>query len=374
MNKKFLAAALGVAFAAPVFADSSSVVLYGRLHQALELNSVDNNNARVQGNLATGDRSGDMNMANYSSRIGVNVKEDLGGGLSFIGGYEWGTQTDIQGAGLTGRNAYVGMAGSYGRFTAGVQDGGNGTVAPLYVQASKYNLNGQNNAGSLTNIGSADAVGVEPTANGGLINRKQRTDNSVGYAHTFGALSVSGRHAMAGANQASGSVTGTENDTTSSEFAVDYKIGNLELGGGAATYRYEGADPAGSIDKVYQLGAKYVFGDLTVAGLYGRTSFNGSTAALGDLRRNDFALSGEYKLTANAGVTASYSDSELASFIAAGVNRQRDGNQFQVVGYYDFSKRTRAYAGVNRTSYDANENTNREIDLQSLVMGLRHNF
>jgi len=314
--------------------------------------------------------------------------------LSFIGGYEWGTETDVQGQGLRGRNAYVGMAGSYGRFTAGVQDGGNGTVAPLYVQASKYNLNGQNNAGSLTNVGSSDATGAIPTATGAVINRKQRTDNSVGYAHTFGALTVSARHALRGdgsgasipttnaagtvtagaGDQAAGSVAGTENNTTGSEFAVDYKIGNLEIGGGAATYRYEGADPAGSIDKVYQLGAKYVFGDLTVAGLYGRTSFNGSTAALGDLRRNDFALSGEYKLTANAGVTASYSDAELASFVAAGVNRQRDANQFQVVGYYDFSKRTRAYAGVNRTSYDANENTNREIDLQSLVMGLRHNF
>jgi predicted porin len=353
MNKKLLAATLGLAFAAPAFADSSSVVLYGRLHQALELNSVDNGTGS--------DRTSDMNMANYSSRIGVNVKEDLGGGLSFIGGYEWGTQTDIQGQGLAGRNAFVGMAGGFGRVTAGVQDGGNGTVAPLYVQASKYHLNGQNNAGSLTNVGSGDFTLAEPTATGAIINRKQRADNSLGYAGSFGALSVSARHSMAGTNQAAGSATGTENDVTLSEAAVDYKIGNLEIGGGVSTYRYEAPEPAGSIDNIYQLGAKYTFGALSVAGLYGSSSFNGANQA----DRDDFGLSAEYKLTANAGVTASYGDAELTS--------TRDASQFQVIGYYDFSKRTRAYAGLNRTTYD-NVANSAETDLQSVVMGLRHNF
>lgn len=353
MNKKLLAATLGLAFAAPAFADSSSVVLYGRLHQALELNSVDNGTGS--------DRTSDINMANYSSRIGVNVKEDLGGGLSFIGGYEWGTQTDIQGQGLAGRNAFVGMAGGFGRVTAGVQDGGNGTVAPLYVQASKYSLNGQNNAGSLTNVGSGDFTPAEPTATGAVINRKQRTDNSLGYAGSFGGLNVTARHSMAGTNQAAGSATGTENDVTLSEAAVDYKIGNLEIGGGVATYRYEAPEPAGSIDNIYQLGAKYTFGSLSVAGLYGSSSFNGANQA----DRDDFGLSAEYKLTANAGVTASYSDAELTA--------TRDASQFQVIGYYDFSKRTRAYAGVNRTTYD-NVANSAETDLQSVVMGLRHNF
>ncbi|MDH4396737.1 MAG: porin [Limnobacter sp.] len=354
MNKKLLAATLGLAFAAPAFADSSSVVLYGRLHQALELNSVDTG-------VAGGDRTSDMNLAGYSSRIGVNVKEDLGGGLSFIGGYEWGTNVEAAGNTIAGRNAFVGMAGSFGRVTAGIQDGGNGTVAPLYVQASKYHLNGQNNAGSLTNIGSADFTPATPGATDAVINRKQRADNSLGYAGSFGGLNVTARHSMAGANQAAGSATGTENDVTLSEAAVDYKIGNLEIGGGVATYRYEAPEPAGSIDNVYQLGAKYTFGALSLAGLYGSSSFNGA----GQADRDDFGVSAEYKLTANAGITASYGDAELSG--------SRDANQAQVIGYYDFSKRTRAYAGLNRTTFDNVANA-AETDVQSVVMGLRHNF
>ncbi len=95
MNKKLVAAALGLAFAAPVFADSSNVTLYGRVHQVLDQQSTDT----AGGNFALEDAS---------SRFGITGREDLGGGLSLVFGYEFSVNADAN-AGVGGRHSYIGM-------------------------------------------------------------------------------------------------------------------------------------------------------------------------------------------------------------------------------------------------------------------------
>eukprot|EP01038_Epipyxis_sp_PR26KG_P003843 gene3843-5496_t len=89
MNKKLVAAALGLAFAAPVFADSSNVTLYGRIHQTLDHQSGETRTGGV-----TNQAGGSFVVEDASSRLGVRGVEDLGGGLSAIFAYEFGVTTD----------------------------------------------------------------------------------------------------------------------------------------------------------------------------------------------------------------------------------------------------------------------------------------
>ena len=81
MNKKLLAAAVGVALAAPAFAQSSNVTLYGRINTVVE-------SARI------GSFGSEVAMKNHSSRLGVRGVEDLGGGLKAVFGIEAGLASD----------------------------------------------------------------------------------------------------------------------------------------------------------------------------------------------------------------------------------------------------------------------------------------
>ncbi|MCE2746051.1 MAG: porin [Burkholderiales bacterium] len=370
MNKKLVAAALGLAFAAPVFADSSNVTLYGRVHQAIEHNTTDVNGANSSGN--------GTNIADYSSRLGVRGVEDLGGGLSAIFAYEFGVDTDAVNTGATNmntRHAYLGLKGSYGTFVIGSQDGGNDSQAPLYNQASAYMFNVNNNAGQLTVVNGNDAV----------INRVQRVGNSLGYANTIAGVKVSARHALGGTDAASGAVPSTENDRRESSIAADYTIGALTFGGGYT--RIEGSEAVentpvtgfnalNSLKSQIQFGAKYNFGAFQLAGLIGQNKYYGTRNS-----DNEIAISGLLPLSANSGVQALYAQAENGrATTTAGVqggNQETDNTQAQISYYYDFSKRTRTYVGFNRTNRDAfvaATGANIEADDDSFVVGLRHNF
>ena len=397
MNKKLVAAALGLAFAAPVFADSSNVTLYGRLHTAIE-----NNNYEAD--------SGDVGpsgpaIANYSSRLGVRGQEDLGGGLNAIFAIEFGVDSDDSGGAGSTRHTYIGMkSDSLGTFVIGQQDGGNDSQAPLYNQAQNYMLNGQNNAGALSivNGGSLpfqnalrdsliEAAGGPPVttasvgSNFALISRQQRVDNSIGYANTIAGVKISARHALTGAD-ANNSIASDENDSSITEVSADYTIGNLTFGGGYAGYNYSASTEqairnvdnatlalggaAGnaeaiqtlSVDNQYQLGAKYNFGAFTLAGLYGETEL-----VIENVDIRDVGLSALLPLTANSGLTGAFVDQQIDLD-----GDKIDGTQLQLMYYYDFSKRTRTYAGVNRTEFEYEGGG--EDTFTSLVAGIRHNF
>ena len=177
MNKKLVAAALGLAFAAPVFADSSNVTLYGRIHQTLDHQSGETRTGGV-----TNQAGGSFVVEDASSRLGVRGVEDLGGGLSAIFAYEFGVTTDAVESGAAGqagpmstRHAYLGLKGSYGLFVIGSQDGGNDSQAPLYNQASLIG-SVSNNGGPLTTVGGGGAI----VSNTWAIQRQQRVGNSFG--------------------------------------------------------------------------------------------------------------------------------------------------------------------------------------------------
>lgn len=374
MNKKLVVAALGVAFAAPVFADASNVTLYGRIHQAIESNS------RTIDNATPNDAGNNTNIAGYSSRLGVRGVEDLGGGLSAIFAYEFGVTTDnVSAAPLSTRHAYLGMKGGFGTVVLGSQDGGNDSQAPLYNQAANYIFNGQNNAGQLTIVGGTNSIGTGNTQDA-VIVRSQRVGNSIGYATTVAGVKVSARHALSGTDQGSGDVLASnsvsyENFQRETSVSADYTIGALTFGAGYQ--RNDGSDvftnnanlntattlPT-AIKSIAQLGASYNFGAFQVGGLLAQQKYYGARSS-----DTQYALSTLVPLASNYGITAAYAVSEngrannsgatLAGVGAGGAGvtqtqnatgSETDNKQFQVIGYYDFSKRTRAYAGYNRTT------------------------
>jgi predicted porin len=373
MTKKLLAAALGLAFAAPVFADNSNVTLYGRVHQAVV-------NQKYDG--ATGQSPGsNVALENYASRLGVRGAEDLGGGLSVIFGYEFGVSADNSTAsGLgAGRHSYLGVKTNYGTFMAGTLDGGSESVAPLYNQAEKYLGSANNNAGDLANVGGGGellAVGV--AAPQAAINRTQRTGNSFGYKGKFAGVEVIARHALGGANDVQNSGTppvvgvSRENDFRSTEIAANYKIGALEVGAGFQNADRSSAQQnllgtTAAVDKVFQIGAKYAVGALTFGGLYARVDLERATGAGRDDVNTQFGLHADYKI-GNGGLYGTYAKGEREDIAA-----NAEVKQAQVAYYYDFSKRTRTYVGFNRSKYDGGAGTV-ERDNDAFVAGVRHNF
>lgn len=373
MNKKLVAAALGLAFAAPVFADSSNVTLYGRVHQALDLQSTDTAGAESGGNFTIED---------VASRFGIRGQEDLGGGLSAIFAYEFGVDTDtVTSAPLSTRHAYLGFKGAYGLAVIGSQDGGNDSQAPLYNQASMIG-SVSNNGGPLTTVGGSTA-GL-----GQAITREQRVGNSIGYAHNIGGVQINARHALSNGadNAANNSATANkENDTRSTELAATYKIGALTVGGGFQSIdsqeRTQNAlNATAGVEQVIQGVASYNFGTFSVAGLIAQKNLY-SPAANGEDNNTEFALSATVPLSSNSGLFGMYADSErndsTTSTTVGGVttvaSTPRDVTQAQIAYYYDFSKRTRTYVGYNRLNAEVKA-TGVETDTDNLTIGLRHNF
>ena len=376
MNKKLVAAALGLAFAAPVFADSSNVTLYGRIHQALDHQSVEAGGV---------DRGGNFTVQDVSSRLGVRGVEDLGGGLSAIFAYEFGVTTDevsdnavtnnVANGPMTTRHAYLGLKGAYGLFVVGSQDGGNDSQAPLYNQASLIG-SVSNNGGPLTTVGGGGAI----TSNTWAIQRQQRVGNSFGYAGNFGGVQINARHSMQGDNdQSNNTATAVkENDFRATEIAATYKVGNLTVGGGFANFdQQELNNPLGvtDIERTIQGVATYNFGSFTVAGLVAQNSYEANNAANGEDSGIEYALSATLPLTANSGLFGMYANSERYDL----VNEARENTQAQIAYYYDFSKRTRTYVGFNRVESEVEASTTaanvgNKTERDNFTIGLRHNF
>jgi predicted porin len=358
--------------------------LYGRVHQAIVNQSVD----AVAGGAAVAAGS-NVALEDYASRLGVRGSEDLGGGLSAIFAYELAIAADNSRAtGLgTSRHSYVGLKGTWGTLTLGQLDGGNDSTAPLYNQAEKYLGSANNNAGDLANVGgntnAAGQTNVGSFSAGTAITRTQRTSNSVGFKTNVAGVEVIARHAMNGADNGQNSAVGRENDFRETEIAANYKIGALEIGAGYQDVSLSQANETaanlagGQIESVFQIGAKYTFGALTVGGLYAQVDFGRFPVAANagrDDSNGQYALSAQYALNANSGLYGFYGSSEREN-----VARDAEVTQYQIAYYYDFSKRTRTYVGYNNSSQEQGVNaagvTNGpDLDTKSFVVGLRHNF
>jgi predicted porin len=112
MNKKLVALAVAGAFALPLAAQAqtANVTLYGRLNIDFEF---------VNGKQPDGSNPTVNRLSSNSSRLGVRGTESLGGGLNAIFQIESSINGDTNAGNLGGRETFVGLQGSWGKFTAG---------------------------------------------------------------------------------------------------------------------------------------------------------------------------------------------------------------------------------------------------------------
>jgi predicted porin len=157
MNQKLLVAAVAGLFAAPVFAQSSNVTLYGRAN--LGVDNYAATGATTAAGAADASLKGRFRVFDSGSRLGVRGVEDLGNGLRAIFQIESGANIDNgsnTGQGgqanastgfLASRDSFVGLDGGFGRLTFGRQSiyWVNGTIIQTganYINAEVAFLNG----------------------------------------------------------------------------------------------------------------------------------------------------------------------------------------------------------------------------------------
>jgi predicted porin len=128
--KKILAVAIATAFAAPAFAATSNVDVYGKLH--MSVNWYNDQPSDIN----------DIGISSNASRFGLKGSEDLGRGLKGIWQIESGVNLDEQTGTLANRNSFVGLSGGWGTALLGNHD------TPLKLVGRKVDLFGDTIADS----------------------------------------------------------------------------------------------------------------------------------------------------------------------------------------------------------------------------------
>lgn len=315
MQKKLIALAVAGLVAAPAFAQSN-VTIYGVADAYFGL---------VNGKTAgDGDTKAVVGSGLLSgSRLGFKGSENLGNGLKAEFVLEQGFNID-DGTGASSRafhrQAYVALNSSMGKLGIGRQ------YAPGYFATATYEATGGAIIAPQAILAGA-GFDIQPAS-------AQRIDNSVSYSSpNFGGLTVSGIWGVGTEDQ--------EDEKAGRVLSVgaDYSNGPV---GVAYVYNQRSAVADGNdTQREHYLGGSYDFGMFKLLASY--QTVNGDTGAVG-LAAADAKLwevGGIVKVGAgNVHVAYGKLDSDAT---------QSDAKSFALAYTQGLSKRTTAYAGINRT-------------------------
>ena len=319
MKRKHLAtailAALGL-LASGAYAQSS-VTVYGIVDTGVEY--VNNANANKDGVVRLS--SGAMN----TSRIGFRGTEDLGGGLKAVFQLENGFKTDtgeFDSAGLLfGRQANVGLEGSFGRIVAGR------SYSTTYDFILPFDPMGY--SGQYSWVTSAGATGGRK--DGMLTN----LPNMLKYTGKFGSFKL-------GATYGFGEVAGSTGDTAKYALGAGYENGPFRV---AATFdRVNGtaAVAGGAYDKATSI---HLAGDYQISSALdlnlGYRNYKKTLASnAADLRSDFFGGGASYKVTPVVTLIGAVYYQNIKN-VASG--KDADPIMYSVRGKYALSKRTDLY-------------------------------
>ncbi len=276
------------------------------------------------------------------SRFGFRGTEDLGGGLSANFVMEQGLDLSNGEASSSvrqfHRQAFVGLSGGFG-------------VTRFGRQYSAYDeLRGATNNSFDTAFATTGTVWGK-----GVADYQGRINNQAYYATpVMGGFSGAVGFGL-GENKAVG-VDAT--DTLS--LHVKYAAGPLLVG-----VAYQNEDVSNTVDRSYTLVAgSYDFGVAKLTAGFNRAEQD----ALG--KDTEYQLGVSVPLSGAASVALGYTNAKLKN--AAGASTGK-ASGLSLTGYYDLSKRTRLYAGVNKT--DTKDAAGAKTDKSSLyAVGIRHSF
>lgn len=309
MMKKILAVAVASAFAAPAFAATSNVDVYGKLHVSVSV--FNDQTATVS----------DTQISSNASRFGIKGSEDLGGGLSAIWQVESSLNLDEQAGTLAGRNSFVGLKGGFGTVLLGNHD------TPLKLVGRKIDLFGDTMADSRNVMGGGSdtrarnvAVYVSPNFGGLSITAAYSTDLELADAAGF-APAISGPAINAGER------------TDRAVYNLSATYTNGPLFAGLAFGDGDGHNAIG-LDKHWRAAVGFTMGGLKLVGQY--DSLDDNTSVAGGSDYDAWMLGAAYTMGAIV-LKANYMDGDFDAVGAA------DRKQFTIGADYNFSKRTSAY-------------------------------
>jgi predicted porin len=325
MKKSLIALAVAGAFAAPAFAATSNVDVYGTVRMSVDYNDPA---SPAESNWTVNDRV---------SRIGFKGSEDLGGGMKGVWQIEQQinaanapltADTAFGGAGL--RNTFVGLSGGFGTVLVGRHD-------------TPYKLGGSADLFADTAADAQQASGIIGSGNFDL-----RINGTIAYV----SPDFSGFHAAIAVVPGEQSAAGTN----ANDFADAYSLVAVYVNGPLnASLAFE--DHNDLVDEsAWKANVGYTFGDLKVGATY-------------EAQKDVSGTSGRDK-TAWL-VSAAYGMGPITLMAQYG-DRNDDLNtndltRWTVGAGYALSKRTNVYA-----AYNSDELNN--ADSSTVTMGINHSF
>jgi predicted porin len=321
MMKKILAVAIASAFAAPAFAATSNVDVYGSINESVE--SVDDGTASYS-----------RMVTNNNSFLGFKGSEDLGGGLKAVWQIEANISIDGSASSTNDnnifgtRNTFIGLAGGFGTVIAGTHDTpyklATGPLDKFVGTLGDYNAVFGNAAGNPSSIFDL------------------RTGNTIAYiSPNFSGFDVKAAYVMGLEGDASAaadesdawSLSGTYTNGplfVTAAYEKHNSVGTTTCNNGATCLGQ------GAVDRdAWKIGAGYKFGNLSVGAIYESIDGDVGTAVAHD----SWGLNAAYAMGAFT-LKASYANAgEIDN--ASGVEVANTGAEMWAVGVdYSLSKRT----------------------------------
>jgi len=389
MKKKLVAVAVAGVLGAPLaaHAQTANVTLYGRLNVDFEIvNGATCDGApNPSGNTPCGNPQVTKNptvtrLSSNSSRFGMRGSEALGGGLTAIFQIESSINGDTTAGNLGGRDTFVGLQGSWGKFTMGH------FLLPLDDLHAIFG-NVPTYTSSILSTAALWVQGAYGIQDGGF---DSRAGNSLRYdSPSFNGLTFSGQVSMRDSSGSGGSDNGDHVQEVRHAFLyganVIYNNGPIQVGAGIEGHqkvRGQNLD-----DTAISVTGGYNFGVVRVAAVYDHLKYDTPT---GDLKRDLWGISGTMPMGPGTwyafyGKASDGKGSAADGTRVAGLAKGNDtqSQQYEISYTYPFSKRTQVYAGYvkidngGQASYTFNINAY-PIAIggkpQGFVLGMIHLF
>lgn len=353
MKKAILAVAALAACTSSAWAQSS-VTLYGIVDAAVRYTS-NANAGSSQKQLIPGGMS--------QSRLGVNITEDMGGGLKAIANMEHRLNSD------TGT---VAAADFWRQVWVGIQSNDFGQVR----LGRQYNILFDVYTSTYSSFRYSPYIEAYKPEIG--LSAGARQDNMVKYlgqvGNVYGEIQVSAGEGNSQNKSAGG--------------LLRYNDGTWGLGGAYLQV----TDTLGKKVKATTIGGSYTAGPLYVNLSWGQNKFDAGgllggaytagllgtvlNAAANDVKKRDMIMGGfTYQLTPQLNLGAQYWRTEQTHYSAALANTKSKSDYFAVVADYAFSKRTDAYVEADYTKHSgAVAFANGAAKRGGAMVGLRHRF
>ncbi|WP_287963533.1 porin [Alcanivorax sp.] len=272
MKKHIIAAAVAAAVAAPA-AFAGAPTVYGQINMSVDAGKL---NGADQGTL----------VSSNASRVGIKGAEDLGNGLKAIYKMEFGVPVDSTSKPqLSGRNAYVGLAGGFGAVLLGRHDTPLKMAQPTDLFNDGYaDLNPM--AGGLGVAGKAGEVRagnvlayVSPSFSGiklvaALVPYEDGKKSSLTDVYSVAVMYGSKKKGLFLSGAYNNWTNRSGSDSTEYRLSAQYTMGAL-----MGNIMYQNFDKTGKDGNNFQVNLGYTIGAATLKGKYSHVDYDKTVAA-----------------------------------------------------------------------------------------------